>query len=53
MAGELDILVIQGTVSAEHVSRTVEPLNLKRASCASWRCPSSSVAALRTRRRCT
>ncbi|MEZ5265074.1 MAG: GuaB3 family IMP dehydrogenase-related protein [Acidimicrobiia bacterium] len=31
MAGELDILVIQGTVvSAEHVSRTVEPLNLKR-----------------------
>jgi IMP dehydrogenase len=31
MAGELDILVIQGTVvSAEHKSRTVEPLNLKR-----------------------
>src|SRR5262249_6792496 len=28
---ELDILVIQGTVvSAEHVSRTTEPLNLKR-----------------------
>src|SRR5205814_5258227 len=28
---ELDLLVIQGTVvSAEHVSRTVEPLNLKR-----------------------
>lgn len=28
---ELDILVIQGTVvSAEHVSKTVEPLNLKR-----------------------
>jgi IMP dehydrogenase len=31
MAGELDILVIQGTVvSAEHKSRAVEPLNLKR-----------------------
>ncbi len=31
MAGELDMLIIQGTVvSAEHVSRTVEPLNLKR-----------------------
>jgi IMP dehydrogenase len=31
LAGELDLLVIQGTVvSAEHVSRTVEPLNLKR-----------------------
>jgi len=31
VAGELDMLVIQGTVvSAEHVSRTVEPLNLKR-----------------------
>jgi IMP dehydrogenase len=31
LAGGLDILVIQGTVvSAEHVSRTVEPLNLKR-----------------------
>ena len=30
LAGELDILVIQGTVvSAEHVSSTVEPLNLK------------------------
>ncbi|MET1049221.1 MAG: IMP dehydrogenase, partial [Acidimicrobiales bacterium] len=30
-AGELDLLVIQGTVvSAEHVSKTVEPLNLKR-----------------------
>lgn len=30
-AGELDILVIQGTVvSAEHVSKTVEPLNLKK-----------------------
>jgi IMP dehydrogenase len=29
--GELDILVIQGTVvSAEHVSKTVEPLNLKK-----------------------
>lgn len=29
--GELDLLVIQGTVvSAEHVSKTVEPLNLKR-----------------------
>src|SRR2546430_15263451 len=28
---ELDILVIQGTVvSAEHVSKTVEPLNLKK-----------------------
>ena len=28
---ELDLLVIQGTVvSAEHVSKTVEPLNLKR-----------------------
>jgi IMP dehydrogenase len=28
---ELDVLVIQGTVvSAEHVSKTVEPLNLKR-----------------------
>ena len=27
----LDILVIQGTVvSAEHVSKTVEPLNLKK-----------------------
>jgi len=31
MAAELDMLIIQGTVvSAEHVSRTVEPLNLKR-----------------------
>jgi IMP dehydrogenase len=31
LAGELDLLVIQGTVvSAEHVSKTVEPLNLKR-----------------------
>ena len=31
LAGELDILVIQGTVvSAEHVSKTVEPLNLKK-----------------------
>ncbi len=31
LAAELDLLVIQGTVvSAEHVSRTVEPLNLKR-----------------------
>jgi len=30
-AAELDILVIQGTVvSAEHVSKTVEPLNLKK-----------------------
>jgi IMP dehydrogenase len=29
--GELDMLVIQGTVvSAEHVSKSVEPLNLKR-----------------------
>ena len=31
LAGELDLLVIQGTVvSAEHVSKTVEPLNLKQ-----------------------
>ena len=31
LAAELDLLVIQGTVvSAEHVSRNVEPLNLKR-----------------------
>ncbi|MCL5973928.1 MAG: GuaB3 family IMP dehydrogenase-related protein [Ferrimicrobium sp.] len=31
LAGELDILVIQGTVvSAEHVSRSEEPLNLKK-----------------------
>jgi IMP dehydrogenase len=31
LEGELDVLVIQGTVvSAEHVSRTTEPLNLKR-----------------------
>ena len=31
VAAELDLLVIQGTVvSAEHVSKTVEPLNLKR-----------------------
>jgi len=31
LAGELDILVIQGTVvSAEHVSKTAEPLNLKK-----------------------
>jgi IMP dehydrogenase len=31
LEGELDLLVIQGTVvSAEHVSKTVEPLNLKR-----------------------
>ncbi|MHB8328359.1 MAG: GuaB3 family IMP dehydrogenase-related protein [Acidimicrobiales bacterium] len=31
LAGELDMLVIQGTVvSAEHVSKTAEPLNLKR-----------------------
>ncbi|MFZ0665363.1 MAG: GuaB3 family IMP dehydrogenase-related protein [Acidimicrobiales bacterium] len=30
LAGELDVLVIQGTVvSAEHVSKTSEPLNLK------------------------
>jgi IMP dehydrogenase len=30
LAGELDVLVIQGTVvSAEHVSKTAEPLNLK------------------------
>ena len=30
LAGELDMLVIQGTVvSAEHVSTTIEPLNLK------------------------
>ncbi len=30
LEGELDLLVIQGTVvSAEHVSKTVEPLNLK------------------------
>ncbi len=30
-AGDLDLLVIQGTVvSAEHVSQTVEPLNLKK-----------------------
>ena len=30
LAGELDMLVIQGTVvSAEHVSRTIEPPNLK------------------------
>lgn len=31
MKSELDLLVIQGTVvSAEHVSKTVEPLNLKK-----------------------
>ena len=31
IAGEIDILVIQGTVvSAEHVSKTRDPLNLKR-----------------------
>src|ERR1700735_4369320 len=31
IAAELDLFVIQGTVvSAEHVSKTVEPLNLKR-----------------------
>ncbi len=31
LSGELDILVIQGTVvSAEHVSKTTEPLNLKK-----------------------
>src|SRR5580700_1688271 len=31
LAAELDILVIQGTVvSAEHVSKTAEPLNLKK-----------------------
>jgi IMP dehydrogenase len=31
LSAELDLLVIQGTVvSAEHVSKTVEPLNLKR-----------------------
>ncbi len=31
LAAELDLLVIQGTVvSAEHVSKTTEPLNLKR-----------------------
>jgi IMP dehydrogenase len=31
LEAELDILVIQGTVvSAEHVSKTVEPLNLKK-----------------------
>ena len=31
LAAELDLLIIQGTVvSAEHVSKTAEPLNLKR-----------------------
>jgi len=31
LTGELDLLVIQGTVvSAEHVSKTTEPLNLKK-----------------------
>lgn len=31
VAGELDLLVVQGTVvSAEHVSKTVEPLDLKQ-----------------------
>ena len=31
LAAELDLLVVQGTVvSAEHVSKTAEPLNLKR-----------------------
>ena len=31
LAADLDLLVIQGTVvSADHVSKTVEPLNLKR-----------------------
>jgi IMP dehydrogenase len=31
LEAELDVLVVQGTVvSAEHVSKTVEPLNLKR-----------------------
>ena len=31
LAADLDLLIIQGTVvSAEHVSKTVEPLNLKR-----------------------
>ena len=29
LAGELDILVVQGTVVSEHVSTTVEPLDLK------------------------
>ena len=61
LAAELDILVIQGTVvSAEHVSKTSEPLNLKRSShefdipvivggCASYQ--ADSTHAHRSRRR--
>jgi IMP dehydrogenase len=68
LAAELDLLVIQGTVvSAEHVSKTTEPLNLKRfirefdipvvvGGCASVRATparraASSVSAFRKRRR--
>ena len=49
LEAELDLLVIQGTVvSAEHVSKTVEPLNLKRF-VRELKSPSSSVAAPPTR----
>src|SRR5437763_1492640 len=49
----LDILVIQGTVvSAEHVSQSTTPLNL-RSSSARWASLSSSVGARATTRGCT
>ncbi len=54
LAAELDILVIQGTVvSAEHVSKQVEPLNLKKF-IRELDIPIVIVGGVpRTRRRCT
>ena len=50
----LDILVIQGTVvSAEHVSRSVEPLNLKEFIAALPVPGDRRRLRLATRRRCT
>ena len=50
---ELDLFVIQGTVvSAEHVSKTVEPL-ISSVSSASSKSQSSSAGAPPTRRPCT
>ena len=58
LEAELDLLVIQGTVvSAEHVSKTVEPLNLKKfvreidipvivGGCASYACTTRAVLGL-------
>jgi len=53
LAAELDLLVIQGTVvSAEHVSKTSEPLNLKRF-IREFEIPWSWGAVPPTRRACT